>query len=1051
MLRSIFLAAISITATANAQDTWERQSTLLPGSGSRVPAHATYAGGRFIMVGSTSSVWTSAAGSSNWAESFLPTPPSFYSSAGIATDGNVVIVTGSDNTLYTTTASSISGLPTTPISWTKLNPGSRTADLGRVRFLNGQFIVTTRQFNDTVNFGDSYTELLTSPDGVAWTSKKFLASATSNTVFFGSDIAFKPGATPGAGIYVVAGRVSNAVFTAPEDLSSLTRVPLNGLSSSGQTVIYADGLFVMATASGAIFTSPNGTTWTSRSLPVAATLFSSVFHDGTTFVAVGRQTLSSASRPAIVKSTDGITWTVPTTFDASAGFSSSLSTLVKADGLWVTTGSSRDLFTSGTSSVGPPVIDPLPSGSPVNAGDDITITANITSSPAPISLQWFKGDLPLTDGAVSGGAVLSGTDTDALTITGASLSDAGNYRIRVINAVSTVFSTFTQVAVSAVSNGAVLTPYGLNNSIGGELLTGSTPAKAMVGISTPTVFSAAGGIQYLPNVPASYQYFGAINPSGTKILLGNQFALAPICVYDLTTETATFLPDVTFPIGPVDSAFTVLPSALADNGDIGGVITAPGIQLYAFHYTAATQTYAVLGNVPNTGNEIATSIGGISADGTTLSGYERNGIFDGAFVWDTTDGFTLLPVPENGLAANGDIRQISPNGRFIVGYGAASAGAGSGQTAMRWDLNSGSPVGLALPKAFNASFADARWVTDDGTTAGNVRIGSSFTNNKASVWLPSGALVILADYLSSEYGLTTPGFSLNQVTSISPDRKTLAGTATNGSGFVEGWLLTLPTAIDIASPEPDAAVQVNSVRANGGSQAFGTIQINSGIYPEVFCHISNFGSSELTISAASITGANPDDFEIFNAPAASLAGTYGVNEIRAFKIRFNPKAGAEGARTAALTVASDDPDTASFVINLTGSATAPPPPTAAEVALESFLSTASVPANLRGPLDDPDNDGVNNLLEFALGLPPMTHSTLPVAVNETGVLTLTYTRAQQTHVTYTVKVSSDLGVTDPWTATGVTQGTPDGSGVTTATIPVIATPRFLRIEVSLTP
>ena len=109
MLRSIFLAAISITATANAQDTWERQSTLLPGSGSRVPAHATYAGGRFIMVGSTSSVWTSAAGSSNWAESFLPTPPSFYSSAGIATDGNVVIVTGSDNTLYTTTASSISG------------------------------------------------------------------------------------------------------------------------------------------------------------------------------------------------------------------------------------------------------------------------------------------------------------------------------------------------------------------------------------------------------------------------------------------------------------------------------------------------------------------------------------------------------------------------------------------------------------------------------------------------------------------------------------------------------------------------------------------------------------------------------------------------------------------------------------------------------------------------------------------------------------------------------------------------------------------------------
>jgi hypothetical protein len=50
-----------------------------------------------------------------------------------------------------------------------------------------------------------------------------------------------------------------------------------------------------------------------------------------------------------------------------------------------------------------------------------------------------------------------------------------------------------------------------------------------------------------------------------------------------------------------------------------------------------------------------------------------------------------------------------------------------------------------------------------------------------------------------------------------------------------------------------------------------------------------------------------------------------------------------------------------------------------------------------------------------------------------------------------VKASTDLGVTDPWTATGVTQGTPDGNGVTTATVPISATPRFLRIEVSLVP
>ncbi|MEP2776601.1 MAG: hypothetical protein ABJQ29_04085 [Luteolibacter sp.] len=54
-------------------------------------------------------------------------------------------------------------------------------------------------------------------------------------------------------------------------------------------------------------------------------------------------------------------------------------------------------------------------------------------------------------------------------------------------------------------------------------------------------------------------------------------------------------------------------------------------------------------------------------------------------------------------------------------------------------------------------------------------------------------------------------------------------------------------------------------------------------------------------------------------------------------------------------------------------------------------------------------------------------------------------------MTYTVIVSTDLGISDPWTGTGVTQGTPDANGVTTATIPIIATPRYLRIEVTLNP
>ena len=38
--------------------------------------------------------------------------------------------------------------------------------------------------------------------------------------------------------------------------------------------------------------------------------------------------------------------------------------------------------------------------------------------------------------------------------------------------------------------------------------------------------------------------------------------------------------------------------------------------------------------------------------------------------------------------------------------------------------------------------------------------------------------------------------------------------------------------------------------------------------------------------------------------------------------------------------------------------------------LDDFLVTAGVPANLRGPNDDADNDGLDNLLEYALDLNP---------------------------------------------------------------------------------
>jgi hypothetical protein len=111
-----------------------------------------------------------------------------------------------------------------------------------------------------------------------------------------------------------------------------------------------------------------------------------------------------------------------------------------------------------------------------------------------------------------------------------------------------------------------------------------------------------------------------------------------------------------------------------------------------------------------------------------------------------------------------------------------------------------------------------------------------------------------------------------------------------------------------------------------------------------------------------------------------------------------------------------------------------------------------------GPTADPDADGLPNLLEYALGLSPAAAtpggatgmpviSTLPAP---DAVLRLTYRRARE-DVAYEVQTTTTLGNPASWTATGVTQGTPNGDGTTTATVPINTGPRFLRLQVTLLP
>ena len=113
--------------------------------------------------------------------------------------------------------------------------------------------------------------------------------------------------------------------------------------------------------------------------------------------------------------------------------------------------------------------------------------------------------------------------------------------------------------------------------------------------------------------------------------------------------------------------------------------------------------------------------------------------------------------------------------------------------------------------------------------------------------------------------------------------------------------------------------------------------------------------------------------------------------------------------------------------------------------ITSWLVTNNLPydANL---LDDPNDDGVNLLLAYALNLDPQRNlsASMPQPLFIAGHLSLRY-YAGSAGVTYAAQTSTDLL---SWTPDGVTVSGPDTSHVRTATANLPGSKRFLRLVVT---
>ncbi len=110
------------------------------------------------------------------------------------------------------------------------------------------------------------------------------------------------------------------------------------------------------------------------------------------------------------------------------------------------------------------------------------------------------------------------------------------------------------------------------------------------------------------------------------------------------------------------------------------------------------------------------------------------------------------------------------------------------------------------------------------------------------------------------------------------------------------------------------------------------------------------------------------------------------------------------------------------------------------------FANGTVPALEQGANDDPDNDGISNLLEYAIAGQDPTVANAAVGTFATNVLS--YTKRTGTNgLTYAIQKSTDLGTTDPWIEVTGGSYVNDATTISFTLTPGTPAKNFLRLKV----
>jgi len=263
---------------------------------------------------------------------------------------------------------------------------------------------------------------------------------------------------------------------------------------------------------------------------------------------------------------------------------------------------------------------------------------------------------------------------------------------------------------------------------------------------------------------------------------------------------------------------------------------------------------------------------------------------------------------------------------------------------------------------------------NDGTTQSNVPVAVSTTGvlaGKTVVAISAGvshSLALCADGTLVTWGAGNLG-QLGNNSTLQSNVPVLVSTAklVPGARFVAAisgqaadhtfGMVVEPPASRIAVEQPAGTELVNgSSGVDFGGSPIGTAATRTFT-------IKNAGSLVLNGFAMTFDGANSSDFSVITAPAEMVEPGSSTTLV----IAFTPSSGSIGPRSGVLRIASNDPLTGSFAVNLTGMAVG---------RLEAAYTTG-----MEVPLSASRFTATGSTVDFSLNYAPVTGTTLMVVKN----------------------------------------------------------------------